>query len=685
MYNEENAVSDAYEQEILEKEPRANVLSKEDFEKRAEKVFKTIWKILSKSFGPGGAPTIISNYPYIHTTKDGFTIAKNISMDATTSVLDQAIANMAFDICGRLNYSVGDGTTTAIIATYQLYNSYLKEKDKLKELSPMSYMIMDSLKEIKDRITKVLSSDVRAIMTKNPKLLRDKIHDVVYISSNGNSEITDMIADLYEKLMYPAINCVIAPDGITKTKIIDGFRINITLTDRLYINQDDNRAVQKDCDVIVFSTKVNTSIYKDILVPLNNACRMRHRHLIVVAPSYDTVTIGQLIQRDLTNEYKVRKDVNMILTTCKSNTGHDRKRLEDFAMLCNTIVIDRVLLESIAGSIMENHTYYEDYFALDNRDIPGTLISCNGNLVYYDTKNENQVPDTNYAKDAIRVGHVDSANLGLDMSTFAGFNYNENIYQATVKEAEDQLKEDEEKYQKLGTFNVVVNHDQERLYSLGLKMGIIEVGGDSEMTQKFLKDAVDDSVKAAASAYKHGVVLGCNTSLIRAIYEFKKSIEPNEETKNDDKNTLKYILTDMLLKGYVSVYKTMLENVFEDVVIHSFTGNKADDEYVANNMKDIIISVQAYSNNTFGQDVFGYGLQGDLNWLLDNQYDITIHNVIIAHSVVNDKVFDVRALDFTRDVVNSVETDRQVLTATTDLISILISGNQMVLTGKHNF
>ena len=102
-------------------------------------------------------------------------------------------------------------------------------------------------------------------------------------------------------------------------------------------------------------------------------------------------------------------------------------------------------------------------------------------------------------------------------------------------------------------------------------------------------------------------------------------------------------------------------------------------------MKDIIISVQAYSDNTFGQDVFGYGLQGDLNWLLDNQYDITIHNVIIAHSVVNDKVFDVRALDFTRDVVNSVETDRQVLTATTDLISILISGNQMVLTGKHNF
>ena len=62
------------------------------------------------------------------------------------------------------------------------------------------------------------------------------------------------------------------------------------------------------------------------------------------------------------------------------------------------------------------------------------------------------------------------------------------------------------------------------------------------------------------------VVLACCAAIILT-----------KETKNDDKNTLKYILTDMLLKGYVSVYKTMLENVFEDVVIHSFTGNKADD------------------------------------------------------------------------------------------------------------
>ena len=48
---------------------------------------------------------------------------KNLSMNASESILDQAIADMAADICGRLNYSVGDGTTSAVIATNSIYKN----------------------------------------------------------------------------------------------------------------------------------------------------------------------------------------------------------------------------------------------------------------------------------------------------------------------------------------------------------------------------------------------------------------------------------------------------------------------------------------------------------------------------------------------------------------------------------
>ena len=116
---------------IYQSEPRANVLPKEIFEDRAKKVFNIAWQSLSKSFGPYGAPTIICNYPFRHVTKDGFTIMKNLSMDASETLLDQAIMDMASDICGRLNNTVGDGTTSAVVATNSIYQSYLKFKKDL--------------------------------------------------------------------------------------------------------------------------------------------------------------------------------------------------------------------------------------------------------------------------------------------------------------------------------------------------------------------------------------------------------------------------------------------------------------------------------------------------------------------------------------------------------------------------
>ena len=111
-------------------EPAINIISKEEFEDRVGKVFHLLWKTLSKSFGPYGAPTIIYNYPWSHVTKDGYTIMKNLSFNASETLVDQAISDMAADICGRLNYSVGDGTTSAVISTNSIYQNYMSRRVK---------------------------------------------------------------------------------------------------------------------------------------------------------------------------------------------------------------------------------------------------------------------------------------------------------------------------------------------------------------------------------------------------------------------------------------------------------------------------------------------------------------------------------------------------------------------------
>ena len=70
--------------------------------------------------------------------------------------------------------------------------------------------------------------------------------------------------------------------------------------------------------------------------------------------------------------------------------------------------------------------------------------------------------------------------------------------------------------------------------------------------------------------------------------------------------------------------------------------------------------------------------------LIDNN-KMTLHDIIVEYSLKTNQVFDVSTKQFTNTVINSTQTDEEILKATIDLISLLITGNQMVVTQKHNF
>ena len=677
---------------LFKKEPAINVISKQDFEERVGKVFHLLWKTLSKSFGPYGAPTIIYNHPYSHVTKDGYTIMKNTSMDASETLVDQAIANMASDICGRLNYTVGDGTTSAIIATNSIYQNYLKQKKEFQNNFILPRDIISQYVVIKDQIIERLREKVVPIRTTDPEQLKKNIHDVVYISSNGDEVITEYISDLYREIGAPGISCMIAPDGITKKKLITGYRYNLTLNDRLYINNDNQTMELHNADVIILGVKVNRNNYESILKPLNEECKTRGRNLIVCAPSYDEIAIAQHIAPELNREFNLTKKVNMVLTTYRANSAASRKLLEDFAVLMNTTVIDRVT-ENMIMSELASGAKIGNLFNIDGRHIEGIFnvavrkSDSAGSLYKY---GENELPDE-YApyeelikpnEDAAELGFVNECFIGLkDGNTqFTKLQYNEARYNKIVEEATYDLEEKEKKYQKLGTFNLEVSQAQDRLYSLKLKMGIIEVGGDSELSQKLLKDSVDDAIKAASSAYYNGVVKGCNTNLLTVIYELLEESRP----LNDDLNSS---LLRILLYGFMDVYRTVLDNGFKEL---SEKYTPEDSSNIDSLRNGVTLFCNAFGKTRGNINVDSIFRDKDkfeealkvVTWYYDNP---TIHDVIICYSILTGEVFDVSKFEFSKDVINSFQTDEQILTATIDLISLLIVGNQIVVTQKHNF
>ena len=196
-------------------------------------------------------------------------------------------------------------------------------------------------------------------------------------------------------------------------------------------------------------------------------------------------------------------------------------------------------------------------------------------------------------------------------------------------------------------------------------MGIIEVGADSEVSQGMLKDAVDDAVKAAESAYKYGTILGCNTNLLMSISTIVNSLD----------NDVDKLLVNILYNGFKDVYKTVLSNAFPDVIFDTDTINIE---------KDIKKFVDERIGN-FDEIFNNYEIINDVIKTCDNGEVLSFHDFIVEYSIKENKVFDISKFRFSDTVINSLQTDREILTATIDLISLLIVGNQMVVTQRNNF
>lgn len=634
----------------LAQEPVINVISKEEFEKRVTKVFTMIWERLAKSFGPGGAGTFISIFPNYYNTKDGFTIMKNIAFDKK---IDQVISDMTLNICSRLNFTVGDGTTSATIATKSTYEKYIEHKDELNQIQVLPRDILKRFEYFKNIILKKIDSMATSIRSDDAEELRRNIEKVVYISSNGNEEITTMIADLYKELKFPAISVALAKDGIMKSSIIDGYKTNVSLTDQIYINNDDNTLLLNGADVVVFDHKIMKETYEKILKPLSEACGQRGRHLICIAPYYDETALTGVIKADLNAEYKRNKDINLVLTVCSKVTGAQRVAIEDLAMLLNTTVITPGIENQIIEALGEENANIYNFFDIDNRQIDGMTVAVvtdpeTNRLALTQYKSGVETFDIRDDAKSIEVGYCDNINIGLKESTFSGFYYDEAIYQKHLSVAKSEYEEVRRKCESIGAFSIELTEKQHRLYSLGLKTGLIEVGSTSDISQGYLKDTVDDAVKAAASAYRNGVVLGCNVTLSRAILETQQEVlakcDGNEIAVGD---RLDLIILEVLFDGFCEVYRTILKNVFEDVPIDEVPWDK----------------FPSYPKT-----------------ILENkEYVTSLHDYIIWHSIDNNCVFDLGKYTFNSEVINSAETDKEILKATIDLLSLLITGNQLVL------
>lgn len=637
----------------LLKSPVYNVVEQDEFQDRVKQIFQILDDILGKSFGAYGAPTIISNYPYSHITKDGYTIAKNIVFDHVNgSQADRVIAGLANDICGRLNYAVGDGTTSAVIATNQIYKAAY-ENNELKQLNPRPKVLMDAFDSVKEEIVEKLKDAATPITEEN---LVDTIWKIVQVSSNGNDKLTKMITDAYSQIGYPAIRCETSDSAEMKLVITRGYPCKAKIVDDIYINTGNDTAEYKNSDIIIFDHRVMRDTYEKILRPIAALERQMKRHLICLAPSYDEVAIQTIIKRDIVNEFKATMDAALVMLSYPANTAYDRRMISDLAVLVGTELFDRDMEREIIEKLdsSDNHIPIHKLINIMERNIIGIrkitdsmeiVITTDDNLVVSEVSDENN----SYV---LNMGFVTHASAKRTDSVFQCEYFDASLYNKTLKEAKRDLDEIRKKYEILGTYTQEVYYAQNRYESLKMYTATIYVGGDSALSRDMLKDSVDDAIKAAASAYQFGYVKGCNVTILRIIRDM---IDESVMDKNTD--PLRKIVLDILYEGYYQVFCRVLSNAFPD------DPKKLD----AASTEKIINALDGVHLN----------FNGDLYKFIDDAE--SIWSIICSSCLSKNKVFDLNTFEFNDDIINSTKTDIEILTATVDLLKLLLAGNQAII------
>ena len=628
-------------------ENQINIIQQNEFEELVQEVFNTISTNITKSLGPLGSSATILDGMYTEATKDGYSILNKYRFH---NRYKKMIYNLIKAPCTRMNNTVGDGTTTSIALTNSIFNRYKKDKANIETLYRLPRQFMNTWDECISEICDYIRSNSKAIDPED----YDIIYNIAYVTSNGNHEISDAIASTYKEAKSPNIKQKDSPTNKSYIKSVEGFEFPNNAIDVVYVRNQDLTAEEKDVAVMVFDQKIETDLFNKVLIPINDVFRSMDKKLIIIAPSYDEYMCESVLKQYVNYECQKYGVINLILTQYRQGILSPHQ-LEDLSVVlkCKTVtdtisnkLIEKLLTvnpDTLVDDILHDDTY-ELYRVIGSAD--KVLTSCKNGCIFNVS--------------------------GLEEDD----NYKEALMRAEA-ELNDVIANTDIEHQNIAS---KVYDARSRVMQLKMNNYIYYIGADSSLQKQIIWDSVEDVIKCLRSSIKYGSVPGCQLTIVKACNEL---LEKYKEDK------LKISILDMVRAAVLDVYYNILHGPQGMGIIKSIKDwNNLQLLYTEEEIKKLeYYNDQLESIEKFDENEDGLLIEEAKEFISELQErsverlrKIAIEKSygIIKRSVEEGKVFDLETLEYSDKIITSAETDVMVLTVASELIKILINGNQCI-------
>ena len=595
-----------------------NVINEEEYRLRINLLFEDVAGTLSKTLGPYGATSVLDKVGDVMLSKDGWQVLKKLAyMDEVQNTLLGLLVKIAHQVVMR----VGDGSTTSIVGANQL----LKQIDEIaKKTNLRPKQLLDTLEIIVADVCEKIQENAVPI-NKDGDL--DEIYKLALVSTNGDTEIAEMIRTIYKETGNPAIEFNKSKSSVTTFEVLKGYKLQfMTYIDRIFINNDNGSCHVKNPKVLMFNHKLEADYLETILQPAIGAACREGKRLVVVAPYYDSFLL-QKFSRDIALEFKATKTTTVVYTRASLMDDHRTDLFNDYAALCGCTILN----ENTVCEIMKGELEFDPYEYL---------------------------------------GEVGEMDIGEQSTFTTGFEHkNETMLNILEKDALSKYNDLVEAGQTASTITEALVNAKQRMSKLKCNMGIINVGGSTELAKIANFDLVEDAVKACESAYLFGVTPGQTIGIQTAVRDLKES------EKYKGKKVEQMFLT-AISNAYRDVTRILLENKFKEHISDSVM-NKLLQRSINN---QAVIDLEKTELEFV--DIVGFedisDKEGNIFQKLMHKLERLVGVKDIDNIIKLEPETVVKEVYLDETIINSCKTDIEVLRATSGIIGLLLSSNQYV-------
>lgn len=423
----------------------------------------TITDAVACTLGPGGRNVLFEKGPRTIVTKDGVSVAREISLEDEQQNAGVKIIQKA---CEDTLRKVGDGTTTTAIVTREIFREGLiaREEGKInpiklkRSLDRLSKNAVDFLEE-----NKVDCKTLEALTT------------VTEISANGDVEIGKIVAEAVMNSGEHGSITIRRKSSATMLELVPSIKVDkglfapqvIQFAPRDIIKTKNGYLHLGESVVILIRGKL-TQVPK--LQKLFEYVSTLEKPLVIVAEKFSDNVVDVFLKN-------LRAGYPFFLLESPSYGPHVETHLEDLSIALNVpVVSEEKLLER--PNLLDREFGYKTYLA-----------------------------------------EVDDVMLGITESFILPnkSKQDENKINKQVKFLEETIKNTTAPYD-LKTL-------KDRISSISGISSVIHIKANSDTEEKEIEDRIDDARCSAISAFKNGIIAGGGISLIHSIIHVTENFD----------------------------------------------------------------------------------------------------------------------------------------------------------------